>query len=171
AGERRHGSEGSQIEQELAHEAVEGRKTRDRHRSREKREARPRHPLEQAAELLEVPGPGRVQHRSGPEEEQALEEGVIEYMKETSGEAEDREGSGTDAQSNEPEAETQGYDPHVLDAAVREETFQVVLGEREENAQHAGRDPHADQQPPCPRRERTEEREGPDESVDPRLDH
>ena len=96
---------------------------------------------------------------------------MIEHVKETSAEAEDREGGRTDVESDQAEAEAQCDDPDVLDAAVREETLEIVLGQREEDAEHAGRDPHADQQPPCPRRERTEEREGPDESVDPRLDH
>ncbi len=52
--------------------------------------AEPRHPghaVDQAAELAETALLGRVQHRAGGEEQQALEERVIERVVERRGEA------------------------------------------------------------------------------------
>jgi len=49
---------------------------------------RARHGLEDAAELVDLPRPGGVQHRPGRQEEKRLEEAVIPHMQQATRQAE-----------------------------------------------------------------------------------
>ena len=64
--------------QPFGDEAVERRQGRDRHAADQDGERGMRHAVDQAAELLDVALAGRVEHRAGAEEQQALEHRVIE---------------------------------------------------------------------------------------------
>ena len=70
--------------------AVERRKRRDRDAADEKDERGQRHAVDEAAELLHVPLARRRQHGAGAEEQQALEERMIENVKQRRGEGQRR---------------------------------------------------------------------------------
>ena len=64
-------------QQPLGHEAVQRRQTGNRQRADERQPGNPGHPMYQAAELAQTALLRRVQHRTGSEEQQTLEERVI----------------------------------------------------------------------------------------------
>ena len=67
-------------QQPLGDEAVEGRQTRHRQRADQREPGDPGHAMDQAAEPAEIALAGRMQHRAGAEEQQALHERVIEAV-------------------------------------------------------------------------------------------
>src|SRR4029450_8183430 len=77
-------------DQPLRHEAVERRQRRDRDAADENDEACERHAVNEAAELVHVALARSGQYGAGAEEQQALEEGVVERVKQRGGEGERR---------------------------------------------------------------------------------
>ena len=71
-------------------EAVERRQRRDRGAADEERDSGPRHAMDEAAEVLHVALAGRGEHGAGAEEQQALEDRMIEHMKQRGGQRERR---------------------------------------------------------------------------------
>src|SRR2546422_6695205 len=72
---------------------------------------------------------GRAEHRTGTEEQQALEQGVVDGVEDGAGETKNRHSRLPicDAQSTGANAEQD--DANVLDAVVGKEPLQVVLGQ------------------------------------------
>ena len=71
-------------------EAVERRQRRDRHAADQEDEGGLRHAVDEPAEMLHVALAGRVQHRAGAEEQQALEQRMIEDVEQRGGERQRR---------------------------------------------------------------------------------
>ena len=71
-------------------ETVERRQCRDRNAADQEHESRLRHAVDQAAEMLHVAFAGCIEYRAGAEEQQALEDGMIEHMKQGGGERQRR---------------------------------------------------------------------------------
>ena len=61
----------------LGREAVQRRQPRDRHTADQERAARPRHPAQQATEVIQIEAAGGPLQRTGTEEQQGLEDGVV----------------------------------------------------------------------------------------------
>ena len=67
-----------------------GGSPRNRRRADQEGRAGDRHALEQSAQPIEFARAGGVQHRSGAEEQQALEDGMVDDVQQAAGEAEGR---------------------------------------------------------------------------------
>ena len=76
--------------QPFGDEAVERRQRRDGDAADQEHEGGLWHAVDQAAEMLHVAFAGRVQHRAGAEEQQALEDRMIEHVQERGGERQRR---------------------------------------------------------------------------------
>ena len=76
--------------QPFGDEAVERRQRRDRRAADQKDERGLRHAVDEAAEMLHVALAGRGQHRAGAEEQQALEQRMIEDVKQRGGQRQRR---------------------------------------------------------------------------------
>ena len=79
---------GGKIDEKFADKAVKGRQTGDCHRTDQKGPAGYGHALHQAAQLIDMAGPGFLENRPGPHKQQRFEDGVIEDMEQAAGKAE-----------------------------------------------------------------------------------
>ena len=97
---------------------------------------------------------------------------MVPHVEKASGES---EGGPDGPVLDDPEnadTEADQDDSDVLDAVVREQPLQVVLGERKNDAEHAGDDPERQQREPQPFRKGRQQGKSPNESVDSHLqDH
>src|SRR5262249_30249047 len=159
--ERDGGRESPRVDQELAYEPVERWKAGDGRRPNQEEHARPRHALEEPAELLDVAGLRAVEHGTGSEEQQRLEECVVQDVEEGASEAEDGQRSEASAKSDQTESEAERDHADVLDAGSREQPFETALRRGGEHAEHARGPPHRNQGPSPPVREWAQEGEGP----------
>ena len=162
---------GRQVDEELAHEAVEGRQAGDGGRADQKGRGGPRHALRQAAEPVDLARVRRVQHRPGPQEEQPLEQRVVDHVEQAAGKPQGGDRDVVGAPPQDAHAEPQGDDADVLHAVIGEQPLQVVLGQGEQHAEHPGEQPDGDQRPAPPRFGRAEEGQDPEQPVDAGLDH
>ena len=83
---------------------------------------------------------GGVQHRSGAEEQQALEHGMVDDVQQAAGEAQGRHRRVLVADPQDADAEPQRDDADVLHAVVGQQPFQVVLRQGVEHAEDARND-------------------------------
>ncbi len=121
----------------LAHESVERRQPHDRHR------ARPRTPRAVHGSSRASPPSWsitrrarRPQHRPGAEEQEALEQRVIERVQQRSREAPAAPRAGCAVRHPQhSHAHAQQDDPDILDAVIRQESLEVVLGQGPEHPQ------------------------------------
>ena len=120
----------------LAGEAVQRGQTGDRHRADEKPEAGPRHPPQQAAELLNLPGPRLHENASCGEKQEAFEHRVIQHVVQTGRQSYGGDVAPPIGESDHPRAKAQENDPDVLNAVVRQESLQIVLHQRIEHPEH-----------------------------------
>src|SRR5207247_1886639 len=112
-----------------------------------------------------------MQHGTCAKKEEALKQGMIQHVEQSAGEPQHSEGGRSAAEANEPYPEAQGNDADVFHAAVGKEPFEIMLGERKEDAEDARRHANTAQDPAPPHRWRPDEREDADEPIDARLDH
>ena len=159
-------------DQPLGGKSVERRQGGDGDAAAEEDESRPRHPVDQAAELFDVARARGGQHSSGAEEQQALEEGVIENVKKRSGECERRSARHAIGLEGERQAQPDEDDADVLDRAVGEQPFQVALHDGIKHAEHGGgaaEHQHHAAPPPDGRPEQIED--DADEAIDRHFGH
>jgi hypothetical protein len=116
--------------QPLAGEAVQRRQAGDRHRAHKETNARPRHPSQQAPELLDLPCPGRREDASRTEKQEAFERRVVEHMVETGRQPDCADVVAAVGQTHHPCTKAEQNDADILDAVVRQETFEIVLHQR-----------------------------------------
>ena len=141
-------------------------------RADEEGRRRPRHPLHEAAEAIDVPLARRVQHGARAEEEHALEGGVVHHVQEGRGEGQRGRRRLGEAEEQEPGARPEHDQPHVLDRRVREQALQVVVDQRVEHAGHGRHGAGGDEQDAPPGGPAAEQIKGDaQQAVDPQLDH
>ena len=132
-------------------EAVERRQRRDRDAADQEDERGLRHAMDEAAEMLHVALAGRGQHGAGAEEQQALEQRMVEDVKQRRGERERRSEDHAVGLERERKAEPDEDDADVLHRVIGEQPLEIVLHERVEHAhdrRHAGEREHDDAPPP-----------------------
>ena len=159
------------VDDPLAHEAVEGRQSHDRHRTHQECDPGQGHAPRQATQAVDRPRSRRPVHGARPEEQQALEERVIQRVENRPGESERRNDGQVIAHAERADPEPEKNDPDVLDAVVGEQPLQVVLGERPHDAEHPRQDPDDQHQPAPPGGRRSEQTDHAQQPVDPHLDH
>ena len=117
-------------DQPLRREAVQRRQPRDRHAADQERAARPRHPPEQPAEVIEIEAAGGPLQRTRTEEQQGLEDGVVGDMQQRRRKRDrgPRGVAGLGEQQRRAEAERDDAD--ILDRAVGQQPLQLMLDER-----------------------------------------
>ena len=105
-----------------------------------KQKRRLRHTPDQATQFLHIARMSRMQHRSCAQKEKALENGVIQGVKE----ARDQRDGGKSgmAQCNEHQrsAEPDQDDADILDAVISKQAFEIVLHQRVKHAEESGDD-------------------------------
>ena len=168
ASEPRHGAK---VDEELADKAVQRRQPGNCRRADQKGRARDRHALEKSAQPIEFPRAGGVQHRSGAEEQQALEDGMVDDVQQAAGQAQGRHRRVPVADPQNAHPQPQGDDADVFHAVVSQQPFQVVLRQGVEHAEDARNHADGHERPAPPRRRRPEQREHPQQPINPRLDH
>ena len=163
--------ERAEVDQELADESVQRRQGADRRGADEEERACPRHALQQSAKTVHIARARRMRHRPRPEEQQALERGVIDHMKKGARESRHRDGQVAVAHAEQSEPESERDDPGVFDRRIRQQAFHIALRQREENAENAGYRADPDQRQPPPGGRRAQECQNAKQAVDSRLDH
>ena len=128
-------------QQPLGDEPVERRQAGAGERPREREPGYPRHAMDQPSELAEAALLGRVQHRAGGEEQQALEERVIEGVIEACRQRDRREERLVVALEQDRQADAGDDNADILDRGVREQPLHVGLHRREEHAEQCRREP------------------------------
>ena len=137
---RQRGVEETQVDQPFADEAVERRQARDGHRAQREETRRPGHGAPEPPESTHLARPRRVQHGTGAEEEQPLEERVVPHVEQRPRERQSAPGRAAVLDRHQREAETDQDDADVLDAVIGEQPLQVMLAESEGDAQHGAHD-------------------------------
>ena len=145
----------------------------DRHRADEEGQPGPRHPVQKAADPVDLERARRALERPGAEEEEALEDGVIERVQERGRERDAGPVVRSALAEQETRSEAEHDDPDVLDRVEREQSLQLVLEDRVHDADNGGEGAGGEDDDPEPRRQRAV---GPldedaDEAVDRELDH
>ena len=121
----------TEVDQQLAHEAVERRQAADRRGAdREQRRGAGHRPGE-PAETIDLARAGAVDHGSGGQEQQRLEERVVPDVEQTPAQTEGDPGRLLRADTDQRQAQTHHDDSDVLDAVIGEQTLEIVLAERE----------------------------------------
>ena len=108
-------------------EPVERRQRGNRHAANEKHEGRLRHAVDQAAETLHVALTGGVEHGAGAKKQQALEQRMIENVKQSGGERQSRSERKPFGFERQRKSERGKDDADVLDGAVGEDAFEIAL--------------------------------------------
>ncbi len=136
----------------LAHEAVERRQPDDGDGPDAEQHDGDREPTRQTAELIEIAGPGRADHGTGGQEQQALEQCVIEDVEERRRERDacqrrfafrGEEHRGTDAHQHQPD---------ILGGRVGEQDLDVARDERVQDPEQGRNCPERQHQPSPPAR-------------------
>ena len=161
----------SEIDKQLADESIERRQSADRNGPRDKHRRRPRHALGQSSERIDLPRMRRVNHGAGAEKQQRFEQTMIPDMQQASGQAQHHPFGLTGGTSQQRDAEPHQDDADVLDAVIGEKPFEIVLGDREDDAEQPA--DHAQQKnQPTPEIGRIrQQRQKPHESVNAHFDH
>ena len=124
-----------------------------------------------SSEPVDFPGARRRGDGAGAEEQQPLEQRMVDHVQERAAVAEQRQQGRVETRAEHAQSDAEADDPDVLDAVVGEEALHVVLRKGEEHAEDARDRADQEQRPPPPRRRGPEDEEGPDDPVDPHLDH
>ena len=98
----------------------------------------PRHAMDEAAEVLHVALAGRAEHCACAEEQQALEDRMIEHVKQRGRQRERRRQLHVVGAERQRQPKADKDDADVLDGGIGQQTLQVVLHQRGENADHRG---------------------------------
>ena len=134
-------AEQAQVDEQLADEAVQRRQPADGDRADEESQRGSRHGLGQAAEAIDLAGAGGMHHRSGAEEQERLEEGVVPDVQQGPAQAQDDPIGPPQRAADQGQAEAHHDDADVLDAVIGQQPLQVVLADGKGHAQHARDDP------------------------------
>ncbi len=122
--------------------------------------------------MLHVAFAGRGVDRAGAEEQQALEQRVIEDVKERGGESERRGERHAVRLERQREPEPDEDDADILDRVIGEQPLEIVLHQRVENAHHRGdAAERKHENAPPPRRRAGEVEHDAHETVDRDLGH
>ena len=108
--------------------------------------------MDEATQALHVPLVGGGQHGAGSEKQQALEDRVVEDVKQRGGERKRRRPAHRVGLKSECKPEADVDDADVLDRVVGEQTLQVVLHQRVNHSEHGGNateEQHDHAPPPC----------------------
>jgi len=105
-----------------------------------------------------------MQHRSSAEEQQALEHAVVPYMKQTASEPERDQIRTVEGAADQRDADAHRDDADVLDAVVREQALEVVLADRERDAEHARDQAEREHHDAPPQRRIGEQRREPEQA-------
>ena len=92
-----------------------------------KKQRRLRHAPDQAAVLFDVACVRRGDHRTCPQEQQRLEGGVVQGVKERRRQPQRREGVDAQRRKDDGAAQAQQDDADVLDAVIGEQSLEIVL--------------------------------------------
>jgi len=126
----------SQKERKLAQKGVKRRKAAQSESAQDKTEGGDRHPAGEPSQPGDPPFPaGRIHDRTDAQEEQSLDQGVIDHVKEAAVNPE----MGAKSQSDEEVAD-------LADARKGEHPLEIVLNQRHDDAgQHAHRGEQGDE--------------------------
>ena len=94
---------------------------------------------------------------------------MVPHVKKAAGESERCPGGSVLDNAKHADAEPDQNDADVLDAVVREQALQVVLGEGQDHAEHAGDDTEQEQHETQPFRKGRQHGQGPNQSIDPHF--
>ena len=128
--------------------------------------------MDQSTHAFHVPLSRCTQDRAGTEEQQALEERMVEHVK-NGGDERQRGRNGKAARfERQGQTETDEDDADVLDRVVRKQPLQVVFHQRMEDAEQCG-DSSNDQNgnAPPPGRRAGQIKDDPDESIHRHFGH
>ena len=135
--QRREGAERAEEYQDLGYEPAQQRQP-ERCRARDQEgSGEHRHPVRQAAQVGDVPGVGLLIHDAHGDEEQPGDGTVGEQLHGGAGEAGVGQGSAHHRDGTEPNQ----HQPHVADAGIRDESFQVGLPHGDHRAVKHADDP------------------------------
>ena len=136
----------------LRGEPVEWRKPRDCGSAHEDRRSRPRRTPQHPAEPVEVDAAPRPFERTGAEEEEALEQRVVERVKQRRRERERGPGLLTLGEEEEARTESEERDSDVVDGREGEKLLEISLEERVEDSADRRDRPEREHEPPDPDR-------------------
>ncbi len=122
-------AEQTQVDDQLADQAVQRRQAADRDGSDQEGERGRGHPPLQAAQPIDLAGAGGVLNRACAEEEQGLEETVVPDVEQSSRHAEHDQLRASRGAAEQRDAQPEADDPDVLHAVIREQPLQVVLAD------------------------------------------
>ena len=170
-GRRREAEQQRLKRQPLAHEAVQERQAGDGHRADEEAGARPRHAAQQPAEPLELTRARRHDDAPRAEEQQPLEDGVVQHVREAGRERDGRQAGMPVGERHHAGAQAEEDDAGVLDRAVGEQALQIGLRQRVQDAEDRGEraDEHEGEAPAGARHAQAERADA-KETVDARRD-
>jgi hypothetical protein len=130
----------------------------------------PRHPARETSQLVDLARSRALDDGTGGEEQQALEQAVVPGVQQRAREPERDQFALARRAAEERGAEAEEDDADVLDAVVREQTLEVVLADRERDADDGRRGAHAEQDLAPAGRRLGEQQTGPRDPVDAGLD-
>src|ERR1035437_5868671 len=107
-----------------------------RPRAEREERRRPRHHPPQPAELAHFARAGSVQYRAGGEEQQGFEQPVIPHMQKPASQRQPTPCCVTLTHRHERETKPDKNDADVFNTVISEQAFEVVLTERESDAEH-----------------------------------
>src|SRR5262245_22080553 len=111
----------------FGYETVEWWQRRDRDAADQECDRRLWHAMDQATEAIHIAVAGRGEHRTRTEEQQALEDRVVEYVKQRRGECESSGGGQLIGAERQSKAEADEDDADVLDRVVGKKALQIML--------------------------------------------
>ena len=98
-----------------------------------------RHAFQQSAEPIHVARSRAVLHRSGSQKQEAFEQRMIDHVQERAQKSQNRHRGNFIADAEHPHAESHRDDPDIFDAGIGQQSFQIMLGQGEQDAKHARR--------------------------------
>ena len=108
------------------------------------------HSPQQTSEMVDFAGMSAVQNVASRQKEQSLEKRVVQDMQQRAGETDGRHCWETRAESERSHAEPQGDDADVLDTVVSKQALEVMLRQREQDADNPGGETDPAQHPSPP---------------------
>ena len=159
-----------EIEDQLAHEAIEGWEAADGHGAQREQGRGPWEGPPEPAHPVDVARARRVDDHAGGQEEQCLEDGVVPDVEHRRPESEDHEKRRVRRAADDGQTDAHHDDADVLDAVVREESLDVVLRNGERDSGDAARRPEQEQQDSPGDRRLRQHLENADDPVDADLD-
>ena len=109
------------------------------------------HSPQQTTEVVDLASMSAVQNVTSRQKKQSFEERVVQDMQQGPGKTDDRDGGRARAQSECSHPEAQRDDADVLDTVISEQALEVMLRQREQDADHSGSktDPAQHPSPPA----------------------